>query len=159
VDLLHREQGPGFVRPDHNLIIALEVPAGGPISNLPMPALRFGAGTPSSKDNQFRPTEGMSGRDPDEAIVLELLSVYALLVPIFRRVADHPRQRTPDTTHLTSRKWRTSPLVAGRKIGPSKENTPPPSLALLNHRKIPNIDSNEGKHNEEQDDTWIAAEG
>jgi hypothetical protein len=32
----------------------------------------------------------MNGRDPDEALVFELLSVYALLVPTFRRVADDP---------------------------------------------------------------------
>ena len=43
MDLLHREQSPGFVRLGHNLIIALEVPAGGPICNLTMPALHFGA--------------------------------------------------------------------------------------------------------------------
>jgi hypothetical protein len=28
-------------------------------------------------------------------------------------------------------------------------------MALLNHRKIPNIDSNEG--NSDEDETWIAA--
>jgi len=85
VDLLHREQGPGFVRLGHNLIIALEVPAGGPICSLPMPALRCGARTRSSKDNRFRPTEGMNGRDPDEAVVFEMLSVYALLVPTLEK--------------------------------------------------------------------------
>ena len=45
MDLLHREQGPGSVRLGHKLIVALEVPAGGAICNLPMPALRFGART------------------------------------------------------------------------------------------------------------------
>ena len=76
--MLHREQGPGFVRLGHNLIIALEVPAGGPICNLPVPALRFGARTRSSKDNRSRPTEVMNGRDPDEVLVFELLSVYGV---------------------------------------------------------------------------------
>jgi hypothetical protein len=33
-----------------------------------MPALRFGAGTRSSKDNRFRPTEEMNGLDPDERL-------------------------------------------------------------------------------------------
>ena len=47
--------------------------------------------------------------------------------------------------------------LQARKAGPLKESTPPPSLALLNHRKIPNTDSNEGNNDEEQDDTWIAA--
>jgi hypothetical protein len=36
MDLLHREQGLGFVEPGHNLILALEVPTGVPIRNLPM---------------------------------------------------------------------------------------------------------------------------
>jgi hypothetical protein len=47
--------------------------------------------------------------------------------------------------------------LQARKAGPSRESTPPLLLALLNHRKIPNIDSNEGNDDEEQDDTWIAA--
>jgi hypothetical protein len=34
-----------------------------------MPALRFVAGTRSSKDNRFRPTEEMNARDPNEALV------------------------------------------------------------------------------------------
>lgn len=42
---------------------------------------------------------------------------------------------------------------------PQRESTPPPSLAFLNHRKIPNDDSNEGNNDEEQDDTWIAGGG
>jgi hypothetical protein len=49
---------------------------------------------------------------------------------------------------------------SGCRLGrqaPSRESTPPPLLALLNYRKIPNIDSNEGNNDEEQDDTWIAA--
>jgi hypothetical protein len=33
-----------------------------------MLALRFGARTRSSKDNRFRPAEGMNGRDPDERL-------------------------------------------------------------------------------------------
>jgi hypothetical protein len=41
----------------------------------------------------------------------------------------------------------------------AEKSAPPPSLALLNNRKIPNIDSNEANNNEEQDDTWIAAGG
>jgi hypothetical protein len=40
---------------------------------------------------------------------------------------------------------------------PSRESRPPPILALLNHRKIPNIYSNEGNNDEEQDAAWIAA--
>ena len=78
MDLLYRQQAPGFARFGHNLIIAREVPTGVPIRSLPMPALRFGARTRSSKDNRFCPTEGMNGRDPDERVFFELLSVYGL---------------------------------------------------------------------------------
>ena len=51
-----------------------------------------------------------------------------------------------------------APCSQTLKLGPSKESAPPPLLALLNHRKIPNIDSNEGNNDEEQDDSWIAAD-
>jgi len=33
-----------------------------------MPVLRFRVRTRSSKDNRFRPAEGMNGRDPDERL-------------------------------------------------------------------------------------------
>jgi SAM-dependent methyltransferase len=64
---------PSFVTLHHD-VIASQGTTGVPIvSILPIPLLcrDLGARTRLSKDNRFRPTEGMEGRDPGEALVSE----------------------------------------------------------------------------------------
>jgi hypothetical protein len=102
VDLLHRQQGPGFVRLGHNSIIALEVPTDVPILNLPTPALRFGARTRSSKDNRFR-HEGMNGLDPDERLFSNCCPARYVF--------------------LTIRELSIASLIALPRVSPSKANS------------------------------------